>query len=352
MKATNISAKAFDLFCGIGGLSYGLQMAGIPVVAGLDIDSTVVTPMRRIVRRNLFTRILENSITQIFPLISMAAKYRILVGCAPCQPFSAHANKIKKNRKDARWNLIDEFLRFVIDGRPEIVSMENVPALRKEEIYHKFKDALKKLGYRVDDGIVPCEHFGLPQRRRRLVLLASLLEDIRLPEKSLNKPVTVRESIGHLRSLNNGEASTTDHMHGCWKLSPLNLKRIRASVPAGTWKDWPEELLPDCYRKSSGETYSSVYGRMSWDKPSPTLTTQFYSYGTGRFGHPEQDRALSVREGAILQAFPEDYKLSPPGKSPSISTIGRHIGNAVPPLLGKAIGKSITKHLENVDARL
>ena len=352
MKATNISSKAFDLFCGIGGLSYGLQLAGIPVAAGLDVDSTC----RYAYEENCKAKFIHSDIRKLnYSDISSCfdgAKYRILVGCAPCQPFSTHTTKIRNNGEDSRWNLIDEFLRLIIDGRPEIVSMENVPTLRNKEIYRKFKDTLTRLNYRVDDGIVPCEHFKVPQRRRRLVLLASLLENIRLPEKSVDKPVTVRESIGHLRRLNHGTGSTTDQMHVCWKLSPLNLKRIRASVAAGTWKDWPEELLPDCYRKSSGETYSSVYGRMSWDKPAPTLTTQFYSYGTGRFGHPEQDRALSLREGAILQAFPEDYKLAPPGKPLSISTVGRHIGNAVPPLLGKAIGKSIIKHLENVDARL
>ena len=352
MGTTKVSAKALDLFCGIGGLSYGLRMAGIDVTAGLDVDSTC----RYAYEKNCEARFIHSDIRKSdYSAVSSClegAKYRILVGCAPCQPFSTHARKIRNNGKDSRWDLIDEFLRFVIDGRPEIVSMENVPALGNEEIYRKFKDVLERLGYRIDDGILSCEHYGVPQRRRRLVLLASSLGNIRLPKRTVDKPVTVRESIGHLRRLNHGTASPEDRMHVCWRLSPINLKRMRASVAAGTWMDWPEELLPDCYRRSSGKTYSSVYGRMSWDKPSPTLTTQFYSYGTGRFGHPEQDRALSLREGAILQAFPEDYKLSPPGKSPSVSTLGRHIGNAVPPLLGDAIGKSIMKHLENVDAGL
>lgn len=352
MSVANTSAKAFDLFCGIGGLSYGLQMAGIQVTAGLDVDSTC----RYAYEENCKAKFIHSDIINInYSDISPhfdGAKYRILVGCAPCQPFSNHTAKVRKNRKDPRWNLINEFLKIVIDGRPEIVSMENVPSLMKEQIYRKFKDALKELGYWVEDGIVPCEHLGVPQRRRRLVLLASLLQNISLPEKSFSKPVTVKESIGHLSKLNSGSACATDQMHACWRLSPLNLKRIKASVPAGTWMDWPEELLPDCYRKSSGKTYSSVYGRMSWDKPSPTLTTQFYSYGTRRFGHPEQNRALSVREGALLQTFPENYKLTPPGKPFSVSTVGRHICNAVPPLLGKAIGKSITQHLENVDAQV
>lgn len=352
MRVTNVSAKAFDLFCGIGGLSYGLQMAGIQVVAGLDIDSTCSYAYEENCKAKFIrSDIRKINYSDISPYFS-GTKYRILVGCAPCQPFSKYTTKLRGNREDPRWNLINEFLRFVIDGRPEIVSMENVPALMKEQIYRKFKDTLKSLGYWVDDGIVPCEHFGVPQKRRRLVLLASLLDNIHLPEKSLDKPVTVRDSIGHLRDIDNGVACVADQMHVCRKLSTLNMKRIKASVPAGTWKDWPEELLPNCYRKSSGKTYSCVYGRMSWDKPSPTLTTQFYSYGTGRFGHPEQNRALSVREGALLQTFPEDYQLVPPGKPFAVSAVGRHIGNAVPPLLGKAIGKSISQHLENVDDKV
>ena len=352
MKIANVSAKAIDLFCGIGGLSYGLQMAGIKVVAGLDVDSTC----RYAYEENCKAKFICSDIKKVsYSDISSyfdGVKYRILVGCAPCQPFSAHTAKVRKNRKDHRWNLINDFLRFIIDGRPEIVSMENVPALRREDVYREFKETLERLGYRVDDGVISCEYFGVPQRRHRLVLLASLLENICLPERISDEPVTVRESIGHLKKLNSGSVSTGDPMHVCRKLSPLNLKRIKASVPAGTWKDWPEELLPNCYRKSSGKTYSSVYGRMSWDKPSPTLTTQFHSYGTGRFGHPEQNRALSLREGAILQSFPEDYKLSPSGGVFSISTVGRHIGNAVPPLLGKAIGESVTQHLGSIDEKL
>ncbi len=349
----NSVVKAFDMFCGIGGLSYGLQMAGIPIVGGLDSDTTC----RYAYEENCKAKFIHADVKDIrysdISTLFEGAKYRILVGCAPCQPFSKHTTKNRKNRtRDARWNLIHEFLRLIVEGKPEIVSMENVPALRKRKIYMAFKEGLRKLGYQLNDGIVQCEYFGVPQRRHRLVLLASLLDDIFLPQKTLREPINLRESIGHLESISSGMASMTDPVHVCWNLSPLNLKRIRASVPAGTWRDWPEELLPDCYKKSSGETYSSVYGRMSWDKPAPTLTTQFYSYGTGRFGHPEQDRALSVREGALLQTFPECYKLSHPDKRLPISIVGRHIGNAVPPLLGKAIGTSIFKHVERYESKV
>ena len=136
-----------------------------------------------------------------------------------------------------------------------------------------------------------------------------------------------------------------DPLHRCAGLTPINLERIRQSIPGGTWRDWEERLMLNCHKKESGRSYKSVYGRMKWDEPSPTMTTEFYSLGTGRFGHPEQDRALSLREGALLQTFPEDYKFFQNVENMAISTISRHIGNAVPVDLGKIVGLSIQQHL-------
>ena len=135
-------------------------------------------------------------------------------------------------------------------------------------------------------------------------------------------------------------------IHRSARLSELNLKRIRASVPGGTWRDWPEELRCECHKKDSGQTYSSVYGRMTWDQIGPTITTQFYCYGTGRYGHPEQDRALSLREGALLQTFPIDYNFINPNTPVVLRDIARHIGNAVPVRLGEVIGISMLNHLQ------
>jgi len=140
-----------------------------------------------------------------------------------------------------------------------------------------------------------------------------------------------------------------DKLHRTASLSEINLKRIKASVPGGTWKDWPEELRCACHKKDSGQTYTSVYGRMSWDKIGPTMTTQFFCYGTGRYGHPEQDRALSLREGALLQTFPRDYEFFPPDVTDyCMRDVARHIGNAVPVRLGEIIGESIRHHIENI----
>ena len=346
MSEALLNAQAFDMFCSIGGLTYGLQKAGIMVNAGLDIDGSC----RYAYEKNCKTTFIEADIREIsFSDVSRYfenAKYRVLVGCAPCQPFSLHTVKFKHSQRDPRWYLIDEFLRIILEGKPEIVSMENVPRLMDQPIYNKFKLVLANAGYKISDGVVSCSDFGVPQTRRRLILLASLLGKVDMPKPESLKPKTVRQAIGKLESLEHGQSSEVDPLHTCSRLKPINLKRIQTSKPGGSWRDWPSSLLPDCYKKKSGSSYVSVYGRMRWDMPAPTLTTQFYRYGTGRFGHPEQDRALSLREGALLQTFPEHYQFFPPEGKGSFTEIGRHIGNAVPPFLASAIGKAIARHLD------
>ncbi|MDB9488893.1 DNA cytosine methyltransferase [Dolichospermum circinale CS-537/01] len=153
-------------------------------------------------------------------------------------------------------------------------------------------------------------------------------------------------SIEHLEPLAAGEKSKTDKLHICSKLSNLNLKRIQASKPGGTWRDWPPELIAKCHTKKSGKSYPSVYGRMEWDKPSPTITTQCFGFGNGRFGHPEQHRAITLREAALLQTFPENYQFIAPNEDLAAISIGRLIGNAVPVKLGEVIGRSILEHLQ------
>ncbi len=153
-------------------------------------------------------------------------------------------------------------------------------------------------------------------------------------------------AIAHLPPIQAGETNKKDPLHQSCSLSPKNIERIKHSKPGGTWRDWNSKLTVSCHKKESGKTYPSVYGRMEWDKPSPTITTQFYGYGNGRFGHPEQDRAISFREGAILQSFPEDYVFADFNHSINKREIGIHIGNAVPVELGRAIGLSIINHLK------
>jgi DNA (cytosine-5)-methyltransferase 1 len=156
---------------------------------------------------------------------------------------------------------------------------------------------------------------------------------------------TVRSAIGGQPSLEAGGICASDPLHRTSSLSSTNFSRIRHSVPGGTWRDWPRRLVAACHRKKTGKTYPGVYGRMEWDKPSPTVTTQFYGFGNGRFGHPEQDRAISLREGALLQSFPPHYDFVKPDAEYRLKTIGRLIGNAVPVRLGAVIGKTIKLHI-------
>ncbi|MDZ4055794.1 MAG: DNA cytosine methyltransferase, partial [Polynucleobacter sp.] len=153
--------------------------------------------------------------------------------------------------------------------------------------------------------------------------------------------VTVRQAVGHLQKLKDGQVSKDDPLHIASVLSDLNRARIRASKPGGTWRDWPEKLVAACHKRESGKHSSGVYGRMEWDKPAPTMTTLCNGYGNGRFGHPEQHRGISLREAAIFQSFPETYRFTPEGEAAVIKTVGRLIGNAVPPKLGEAVARAL-----------
>ena len=346
MSKSDIQIKAFDLFCSVGGLTYGLQKSGIEVTGGLDIDKSCKYAYEHNCKAIFLSEDIRDIHYRDIAHFLKNADCRIIVGCAPCQPFSTHAFKIQRSRNDAQWNLINELARIVKEGMPEIVSMENVPNLEKETVFEEFLKTLRKLGYFVDYRIIKCDLLGVPQSRKRLVLLASLFGTIKPPRENSFAVKSVRDAIGHLPKIGHGDTCLVDRLHKSSALASVNIERIRSSIPGGTWRDWPEFLLPHCYRKPSGRSYRSVYGRMEWDKPSPTLTTQFYRYGTGRYGHPEQDRALSLREGALLQTFPENYEFIAPQEPINFSNIGRYIGNAVPPFLAQAIGQSILEHLE------
>ena len=226
--------------------------------------------------------------------------------------------------------------------------MENVPEIRNTKVFKSFVELLRKNGYYTDGGqVVYCPDYGIPQNRHRFVLLASLQGEIHLlPPTHERSKVSIRPFIEGLPRVAAGETCPTDHLHRAAMLSELNLKRIKASVPGGTWRDWPEELRCECHKRATGQTYTSVYGRMSWDKIGSTMTTQFICYGTGRYGHPEQDRALTLREGALLQTFPKDYEFFPSDVTEyNMRDVARHIGNAVPVRLGEVIGRSINTHL-------
>ena len=233
-----------------------------------------------------------------------------------------------------------DFQEFVEFYNPGYIFVENVPGLekKKDSPLNDFKKFLINQGYVIDDKIVNAKYFGVPQNRRRYVLLASRVErEIHIPEEDRFNIKDVKSVIGDLnkfKKIEAGHKDKTDFQHSVASLSRLNLKRIKNTPKnGGDSRSWPSKLLPDCRKKSNG--HYDVYGRMAWEHPSPTITTRFISYSNGRFGHPEQNRAISIREGASLQSFPNDYIFY----SNSQGEIARMIGNAVPPELAKRIGK-------------
>ncbi len=340
-----MAVGAVDIFCGVGGLTCGLQKAGLKVAAGIDSDLSCDYAFSY----NNNSLFIGSSIERVTSreVIRLLKGYdiKILVGCAPCQPFSKYQKNKQKRSDHKDWRLLYEFARMVRDVKPDIVSMENVPQLKNEQVFTDFLKTLTDEHYFVDYRVVQSADYGVPQMRRRLILLASKKKPIRIIGKTHDKYKTVRDVIFGLPKIGAGEDNHTDRLHVAYGLSEKNLERIKHSKPGGSWRDWPENLILDCHKKKSGNTYQSVYGRLSWDKISSTITTQFTCYGTGRFGHPEQDRALTLREGALLQTFPISYSFVPENKEVVKKVIARHIGNALPPRLGEVIGISILKHL-------
>jgi DNA (cytosine-5)-methyltransferase 1 len=343
-----VQIEAVDLFCGAGGLTAGMRKAGIQVKAGYDIDSSCAHAFSWNNNAEFLAKdVAEVSQQEIAAWFSGDAP-RLLAGCAPCQPFSTY-NQGRDTSSDRKWPLLYHFARLIKELTPELVTMENVPDVTKHDVYLDFESNLRALGYNVWAGTVACIDYGLPQQRRRHVLLASRLGPISLISPTHNeKPATVYDAISHLPPISAGECDPDDPLHKSQGLTPINLRRIRLSKQGGTWRDWPEEIRANCHRKPSGKTYSSVYGRMKWLSPSPTMTTLCYGFGNGRFGHPEQDRAISLREAALLQSFPQDYQFTSHGKKVDFSNVGRMIGNAVPVRLGEVIGLSLQQHLLSV----
>lgn len=345
----NSTIEVVDLFCGIGGLSYGLKSRGFIIRGGFDIDSTCKYAYE--VNNNA----IFNSKNICFVTKEDVEKYftpkaiTVLAGCAPCQPFSSYAFKNKKKDPN-KYDLLYEFGRLVKEVRPDIVTMENVTQIlgfKEKPVLQDFISCLIECGYKYSVNKVYCPDYGIPQTRKRLVLLASKFGDISLlpPTHTPDSYVTVRDTIFKLPALKAGEINDTDPLHRAKGLSPLNLRRIQSTPYGGSWKDWPAELILKCHKKNNGKSFGSVYGRMVWDSPAPTMTTQCTGLGNGRFGHPEQDRAISVREAALIQTFPLSYKFFKDEQSIAITKASKYIGNAVPPRLGEVIAESIIEHL-------
>lgn len=343
-----LTVKAVDFFCGVGGVTRGLLDAGIDVVCGIDNDPSV----REAFERNNIrpsgkpVEFLERDVGQLtFKDVSLRLRAEdydrlIFVGCAPCQPFTnLNTSKTKSGNQK---NCLLRFADFVKRFKPDFIFIENVPGITASKyggILGKFTERLQGLGYFCSDINVNAKKYGVPQNRNRRILIASKRGAITFPSPTHGPGIADYVSINDvlkehkLKRLAAGESDPTDSLHRAARLSEINLWRIRNTPKDGGGRDiWMKEKPVECFNRHK-DAYRDVYNRMYWNKPSPTITTRFNSLSNGRFGHPEEDRAISLREGALFQSFPMEYAFSG-----SMVTIARHIGNAVPVKLAKTFG--------------
>ena len=342
------SVQVIDFFSGCGGTSAGLRQAGMEILVGIDMDAdAAATFQANFPESHFICRDIRQVLTwELEPHLPRQRRQPLLFSaCAPCQPFSKQNRE--KTQSDTRASLLDELHRFVRRFRPEYIFLENVPGIQHINSsggpIGRFLELLHQLGYEVACGVVDFLHYGVPQTRRRLVMTASLIGPFTLPApthgvgRDSAPHSTVWEWIGDLPPLPAGGKSDEVPNHHAAVLSPLNLKRIASTPEGGDRRDWPKELILPCHKGHKGHT--DVYGRLSRYRPASTLTTRCISLSNGRFGHPIQDRALSVREAACLQTFPRDFLFK--GNLASMAT---QIGNAVPVLLAHQFGESINDH--------
>lgn len=360
IECSNKKVAVFDFFCGCGGTSRGFQKTGMDIVFALDIDPDAKATFMKNFPNTIFC---NKSITELTaldlqePLTKFTDSYKLFCGCAPCQPFTKQNTESPKH--DERKKLLTHFGEIIEICVPDFVFIENVPGLqkvskRKDGPLPAFKKLLKKLKYQISCGVVAAQDYGSPQLRRRFVLLASKHGEIRIPKPThgtaCNTPYkTVHDAIADLPAIAAGESYGSPEVlnHRAARLSEINLKRIKASPHNGGGRnDWSRDLWPECYTRTNEEGmlhsgHTDCYGRLWWDKPATGLTTRCISYSNGRFGHPEQDRAISVREAARLQGFDDDFEFIG-----NLNSMARQIGNAVPVDLAYAMGSNFMKHVE------
>lgn len=341
--------EVVDLFCGIGGLSYGMKSQGFVIKGGFDLDNTCKYAYEYNIGAPFFHKNIKDISGDDIRNLYSKSSIRVLAGCAPCQPFSSYSHK--KNKDSSKYDLLYEFGRLIKDVSPDYVTMENVSQIINFKLKPVFPDFLNTLtdeGYHVFWKVVFCPEYGIPQTRKRLVLLASKNSDIELLPATHTKDtyLTVGDVIKDLPMIKSGESYIHDPLHRAIALSPLNLRRIKSTPYGGSWRDWPDELVLTCHKTENGKSFGSVYGRMRWEAPAPTITTECTGYGNGRFGHPEQDRAITPREAARFQTFPDTYKFFEDETKVSITKAARYIGNAVPPKLGEIIAKSLDQNIK------
>jgi DNA (cytosine-5)-methyltransferase 1 len=337
---------AIDFFCGAGGLTRGFLDSGINVILGIDNRESC----RKTYEENnpsarfICSDIRKLSFSQLAKEINgISYNQLVFAACAPCQPFSKQRTVAKDIHQRT---LLSCFTKFVQKFRPGFVLVENVPGITRvkgNSAYKRFISTLRRLGYYYDSADVDAKYYGVPQTRRRHIVLASRLTKIIIPEPTHGPShipyETVKTAISHFPQINAGETHPTIPNHRASSLSSANLKRLRHTPKnGGSRKNWPQNLVLQCHKKKY-KGHTDVYGRMWWDRPAPALTCKCHSLSNGRYGHPDQDRAISLREAAALQSFPDNYKFYGNSKG----EIGEQIGNAVPVRLAREMATTIVR---------
>lgn len=347
-KSNNL--KAVDFFCGGGGMSYGMQLAGIKVLAGIDNDLSCKETYEANIGDGKFLYFdvcqLEEKILQKKLHLRKNDDELILIGCSPCQYWTGIYTD--KTKSYGTKNLLSDFKRFVEYFLPGFVVVENVPKFfrrKKESGLEEFEEWLKENGYEVHSDVHDLSEYGVPQHRERFTLIANRVTKKKIePIKREGNKKTVRDVLGEnkgFKKLNPGEKDEKDYFHSVLNLSHINQKRVRKVKKNGGNRLCfanDEELQLNCY-KGKDNIFLDNYSRMWWDRPAPTITTKFNSISNGRFIHPAEDRGISIREGAVLQSFPKSYKFI----GQNLGNAAKLIGNAVPPEYARRIGLAISK---------
>ncbi|SFA41610.1 DNA cytosine methyltransferase [Metapseudomonas otitidis] len=345
-KADTKPFYAIDLFSGCGGLTLGLKKAGFLVTAAVEIDSKAQETYKL---NHPKVKLYNQDIRKLDPLTVLKdlnlkpGDLDLLAGCPPCQGFSRLRTKNQNTSvQDERNELVSDFLRFIALMQPKTVMLENVPALAKDSRFLLACEKLESLGYKITSQILDTADYSVPQRRKRLIMLASKTHSPSIADKS-KKRITVRQALNGLESAEN----TTDSLHGMGEKRSQEVRKIISLVPknGGSRRDLPEIYQLNCHKRCKG--FYDVYGRMSWEDVAPTITSGCHNPSKGRFIHPEEDRTITLREAAILQGFPKKYKFNIKHGKESIALM---IGNALPPPFIAAHASALKKGL--VEAQL
>jgi DNA (cytosine-5)-methyltransferase 1 len=338
---------AIDLFSGAGGLTQGLKQAGFTVVGAVENHKTYAETFRL---NHPDTSLAEKSIIDVNPKKFMKelglkeGELDLLAGCPPCQGYSTIGTRNRGQKNDPRNELVYEVLRFALVFKPKTIMMENVPALVNDVRLKTLVQELSDAGYQIDVKVLNMSHFKVPQTRRRMIMLGSRLGEVEVFSQELEKAhmATLRETISKLPKA--GESG--DPLHDIVERRSDKIKKLISMIPknGGSRTDLSDEYQLECHKRMNG--FKDVYGRMSWDKPAPTMTGGCANPSKGRFLHPEENRTITLREASLIQTFPPNYKFSFSSGKQGIATM---IGNALPPVFIEFHASNLVKHLQLLD---